>query len=262
MKILTTQILLSMKDVISYVTKLPIWLNALIIFTIVPIWIFKDSIGSLIKKIPINKLRIFKKKEPIVIEKIVYVDKLKDYSIKDLLHHDFFITLNDLDSRIRQIDFSDKAPLNRVKRTMMIKLMDYKVKSIKKHFNELINDENISDLPEQVFKFKVIEKIRCLIGEYNDEAIDYYINEMNITREDANFFVNSYESYRTTIIESFVNRIESICVSNSYSSNYERMLALFEILTVAIEVIPRDIKSLYSIINGRYDKYLNKEQLN
>ncbi len=137
---------------------------------------------------------------------------------------------------------------------MMIKLISFKKEAIEVFFKKLINQNDIMTISSQEFKFRVISTITDLIEVYNKQAIDSFI-KMGVSIDDAEFFVNSYEGYRQTIIDSFVNRLESITISKQYCDNYERMLAMLEVLTVAVEVIPRDVKSLYFIINGKYDKY-------
>jgi len=248
--------LLSLGDMTKFLTELPMGVKVTMVFTILPIYIFKDSIGTVIKKIPISSLRFFKKKDPIVVEKevIKYITKEFDYS--ELLFHDFFLSLKQIDSKIKQIDFSNEKPLNPIKRTMMLKLMEYKMISIEEGFKKIIKQNDLESITAQEFKFRVISTITELIEDYNKKAVEKYIS-MGVSLEDSWYFVDSYEGYRSTVIESFVERLESICVSKQYSSNYERLLAMFEILTVAVDIIPRDVKSLYFIINGRYDKYTN-----
>jgi hypothetical protein len=231
----------------KFLTDLPVWVKILLCFTVIPIYIFKDSIGAVIKTISLKNLSFFKKEK-----------KLKN--MEDLLVHDFFLSLDNVHTRVKQVDFSHKNELNFFKRKMMLKLIELKATSIKKFFIEILKDPNTITLNNQEFKFKVIQCITQLIKEYNEQAVQYYL-KMGVSSKDAHYFVNSYESYRETIITSFVDRLESITISKQYDDNYERMLAMFEVLTVAIEVIPRDVKSLYFIINGKYDKYNIKEKI-
>lgn len=228
-----------MESVINFISTLPTWVKIFMTFIIVPLYFLKDSIGTVIKTISLKN--ILKK-------------KTSSKNIESLLVHDFFISLRDLYPKVEQIDFSQKNKLNSFKRKMMLKLIEVKMTAIEEGFKEIINSPDILTLGSQEFKYEVLSCIRALIKKYNKQAINHYL-EMGVTEEDAFFFVNSYEGYRETIIESFINRLESITVSKQYHNNYERMLAMLEVLTVAVEVIPRDVKSLYFIINGKYDKY-------
>jgi hypothetical protein len=231
---------LALEPMFKFLTDLPLWVKILACFTIIPVYLLKDSIGTVIKTVSLKN--IFKKKTKEV------------KNIEDLLVHDFFLSLKELVQKVEQIDFSHKNKLNTFKRKMMIELIVFKKEAIENSFTKILKQQNLMTISSQAFKYTVIGNITTLINIYNKQAVDSYV-KMGVSIEDAEFFVNSYESYRQTIIDSFVNRLESICVSKQYSDNYERMLAMFEVLTVAVEVIPRDVKSLYFIINGKYDKY-------
>ena len=241
--------LLSIDSILKFLGTLPIWAKISMGFLIIICFIFKDAISTLIKKIPIEKLNIFKKKEPI------YKPRVEDYN--ELIVHDFFLTLDSTLGKVKQIDFGDIKPVNHIKRQMMLKLMNLKMISMEKHFKELILDESIKNLTAQEFKFKMMSTITELVKEYNELCVVEFI-KMGIDNEDSWYFVDSYEGYRSTIVDSFIERLESICISKQYETNYGRLLAILEILTVAVDVIPRDVRSLYVLINGKYDKYINK----
>ena len=250
-------ILNAINDVTSLIKDLPIYIKITSLFTLLPIYIFKDSIGVLIKKIPITKLNLFKKKEPIIEIKQVIKYKEKTYDFKQLMYHDFFISLKQVPIKVRQIDFSNDKPINTVKRKMMLLLIEHKMIYIDINFKNLIKQNNISNLSSQEFKYEVVTTIQKLIKEYNNKAVEDFL-QMGISKDDSWIFVDSYESYRTTVIESFIERLESICISTRYTNNYERLQAMFEVLTVAVDIIPRDVKSLYLIINGNLDKYIKR----
>ena len=231
-----------METILDYLQSLPGLVKVVLCFTLLPIYLFRDSIGFIIKKI-----------EP----KSLLSKKAESFDFNELLMHDFFMTLKEIQPRVAQVDFSDDGELNEFKRTMMINLIGLKTESVANHFKLIINTLDIGSVSTQEFKFIVVSGIQELIKEYNAAAVTNF-QELGVSNVDAHYFVDSYEKYRETIINSFVDRLDSICTSRQYSTNYSRMLAMLEVLTVAVEVIPRDVKSLYLIINGRYDKYNKK----
>lgn len=242
-------ILLSTDSILKFIGTLPLWAKICVGVLAIVCIIFKDAISTLIKRIPIEKLNIFKKKE------VIYKPRVEDYD--ELIYHDLFLTLDSTLGKVKQIDFGDIKPVNHIKRQMMLRLMDLKVSSMEKHFKLLIQDEKLKDLTAQEFKFKMMTTITEIVKEYNELCVVEFI-KMGINKEDSWYFVDSYEAYRGTIVESFLERLESICISKQYETNYGRILAILEILTVAVDVIPRDVRSLYVLINGKYDKYINK----
>ena len=228
-----------MKDIIDFIQTLPSWVGVLSVFTIIPLILFKDAISAVIKKI--NPTSLFS------------ASRVKR-DISQLKKHDFFNILGEINFKILQVDFTHNRNLNEFKRDMMIILISLKMKSIESAFLDILNTKNLDKLSSQDFKFLVIKSIQSLIEDYNKKAVDEFIKK-GVNYIDSTYFVSSYEKYRATIIDSFVDRLESICSSTQYNSNYSRMLAMLEVLSVAVEVIPRDVKSLYVLINGRYDKY-------
>ena len=229
-----------MKSVLEILDSLPIFWKLSGVFTLVPLYIFKDPISKLIASI---KLKWFFKKRVIEITK------------DDLLAHDFFRSLKDVEAKVRKTDFSaESSEVNNFKRDMMVTLISKKTKSIDEFFHQFIESPSFEILNSRHFKFEMMTGITWLVEEYNRKAIEVFI-ERGVSEIDAKYFVHRYEEYRSEIINSFLARLESIAASDQYVSNFDRMQAMLEVLTLAVEVIPRDVKSLYVLINGRYDKY-------
>jgi len=212
------------------------WAVLIILVVIIPLWIFKKPIGELLKKIKFKK-------------------SVKTRDVQQLKYHDFFNVLDEVKQKVGLIDFSKDGETNVLKTWMMVKLIELKMDSIKLAFNTFISDKDlINDSPE-VFKYKMGKCLNDLVDEYNLEAIKQF-KMKGVDDEDARYFVNAYESYRDTIVQSFIGRLDSISLSTRYDDNYDRLLAALEVSTLAMEVIPRDIRSVYMIINGRHDKYI------
>ena len=212
------------------------WAVLIILLVIIPLWIFKKPIGELLKKIKFKK-------------------NVKTRDIQQLKYHDFFNVLDEIKQKVGLIDFSKDGETNILKTWMMVRLIELKMDSIKLTFNTFISDEDLIDDSPELFKYKMGKCLNDLVDEYNLEAIKQF-KMKGVSDEDARFFVNTYEGYRDTIVQSFIERLDSISLSSRYNNNYERLLACLEVSTLAMEVIPRDIRSVYLIINGRYDKYI------
>lgn len=212
------------------------WAVLIILLVIIPLWIFKKPIGELLKKIKFKK-------------------NVKTRDIQQLKYHDFFNVLDEIKQKVGLIDFSKDGETNILKTWMMVRLIELKMDSIKLTFNTFISDEDLIDDSPELFKYKMGKCLNDLVDEYNLEAIKQF-KMKGVSDEDARFFVNTYEEYRDTIVQSFIERLDSISLSSRYNNNYERLLACLEVSTLAMEVIPRDIRSVYLIINGRYDKYI------
>ena len=176
-----------------------------------------------------------------------------------MLFHDFFLALDDVAKKVQKTDFSDNdGQLNEFKRGMMVELIEVKCMIIDQFFRDFLTHGGIGFMSNQDFKYNLSKGIAGLVEEYNKLAIESFIKR-GVSVVDAQYFVYRYESYRATMIESFLARLDSITMSDQYATNYSRALAMLEVLTVAVEVIPRDVQSLYIQINGRYDKYMPRD---
>ena len=224
-----------METLLKQITELPPWAILIVLIFLVPIWIFKTQIGEILKKIKLRK-------------------KVKSRSIESLKFHDFFNVLDEIKQKVGVINFSEEGEENKLKTWMIVRLIELKMDSIKKAFNTFMDEEGLDKAEAMVFKFKVGKCLNDLVDEYNMAAIEQF-KLKGISEEDARYFVNMYESYRDTIVKGFIGRLDSICLSQVYDDNFDRLLACLEVSTLAMEVIPRDIKSVYLLINGRYDKY-------
>jgi len=231
-----------MEDLIDFLKTLPNWAKVLFSFSVLPLYIYRDSIGFIIRKIDTRN--------------ILNSNKQHRREIDKLLVHDFFLALRDVAHKVKGTDFSsDNGEINEFKRAMMVELIDLKCAAIDKFFKEFIVNGGIGFMTSQDFKYRLSKGIADLVEEYNLQAIDSFIKS-GVTAIDAKYFVHRYEAYRAEMIDSFLARLDSITTSSQYATNYSRTLAMLEVLTVAVEVIPRDVRSLYLQINGRYDKYM------
>ena len=46
-------------------------------------------------------------------------------------------------------------------------------------------------------------------------------------------------------------------MNNDYSDNFDKVNTLMELCSLAIHVIPRDVRSSFEAVNGRFTKYNN-----
>ena len=159
------------------------WAVLIILLVIIPLWIFKKPIGELLKKIKFKK-------------------NVKTRDIQQLKYHDFFNVLDEIKQKVGLIDFSKDGETNILKTWMMVRLIELKMDSIKLTFNTFISDEDLIDDSPELFKYKMGKCLNDLVDEYNLEAIKQF-KMKGVSDEDARFFVNTYEGYRDTIVQSF-----------------------------------------------------------
>lgn len=223
------------RDLLSVVKGLPSLLSFMSVMVIFIIYIFKDSIKKIITKIKLPN--IFKKKK-----------------IKSLLFHDLFNECIEIKNKVNQMQFCQGEDKHPIKSEMMRILINKKMDVVISEVTIFLQSEDVMDMDSNEIKFRFKKSLNGLVLKYNDLAYQEYIR-MGISHQDSLYFINRYEDYRSVVIEGFIDRLDSIASNNSYSSNYDKLTCILELCTLAMSIIPRDIRSIYIQINGKYDKY-------
>lgn len=220
----------------KWITSLPVFISVFIIIFYIILTIFKDTLNDKLKKF--NLLSLFRKQK-------------KESKISELQNHDLFNICCKVEDEIKFIEFYNHEKLDVSKTKMAIDFTITKTKEISKTFKEfsLRTDlENISnDQLKQILLFQIQECSR----RYIDEIQQIWLNK-GINKKDVDFVVNLFDSYRYDVISSFRNRVISIFSSDYYSSNFEKILACYEIFAMAVDLLPKDIKDTFNKINGKF----------
>ena len=223
-----------MDELLKQITELQWWAVLIVLLILLPLWIFKSPIGEMLKNINIKK-------------------KVKSRNIKDLIHHGLFTTCDDVRQKVGLLDFSEDSE-SPIKNYLMKKLIEIKMESVKKYFKELINIEDLDKMQPMQFHSEVSRCLNDLVDEYNKEALSDFMNR-GLSKEDATYFINTYETYRETCVDGFISRLNSICNSSIFTNNFDRLLTVLEISALAMDIIVIDVQSVSYQINGRFKKY-------
>ena len=239
------KILLTADGVVQEIVKAASGLPSVMLFTLLLtvffFWVFKKGIAAKIGNMKIPNM--FKKKK---------MDRL--------LMHDFFMVCDDISNKVKTMDFreDDDPDDNRypIKTKLLRILIERKMEVVKEDVIIFLKQEGIDKFDSNEIKFKFKTTLGALVDRYNQDCYKIFI-EMGISHEDAWYFINRYEAYRTDCIEGFVDRLDSIATNQDYSSNFDKLIAILELCSLAMAIIPRDIMSVYTLINGRFKKYDN-----
>jgi hypothetical protein len=212
------------------ITTLTQKLTPFLTFAVIILYIFKDTIN----------------------------DKIKDWrrvkKIIDLTSHDVFLTTENVRTIIKRIEFTTKGKPDVMKTKVLHHLIDLKIDTVNKKFNELLNDSNIDSCSGQSLKFKVITCLTNIVKEYNDQAFKDFVS-WGISESDAKFAIDAYEDFRKDIVDAFLERLESISTNDDYNTNYDKMSSILEVVAISLYLIPKDAKNAFDLINGKFSKY-------
>jgi hypothetical protein len=74
--------------------------------------------------------------------------------------------------------------------------------------------------------------------------------------KDAIYVVDLFEKWRIETRESINSRVNSLFASSFYPTNFDRLLAVLELVSVSISLIPKDGVRSFEDMNGKF-KNLN-----
>ncbi|MDO6737088.1 hypothetical protein [Wenyingzhuangia sp. 2_MG-2023] len=168
-----------------------------------------------------------------------------------------FLVANAVKVKVTKIQFITHGNPDIVKSAMLHKLIALKVDTVTAKFHEFLDRDDISKLSSLRLKYEFIQCLDCIKLIYMEEAYTFYVSR-GISSEDAKVILDSYDAFRTVITEGFIESVESITTNNTYSTNYDKLSAIFDVYALSLYVIPRDAMLSFDDVNGRLIKYKDK----
>ena len=124
--------------------------------------------------------------------------------------------------RVENIDFTTFSDYDAVKTNLLKKLIQLKIKTVKKRFLELLQNDKLQKMEQPQLNFLVASTLSNLVNEYNENALRIMSNEMDIQIEDALFLIDKYEEFREYIVNAFVDELDTIVMDDNYTNNFDR----------------------------------------
>lgn len=188
-------------------------------------------------------------------------DKIKGWEKKKLIVnlkiHDMFITIE----KVRKISNSQEYTTfnegDEIKTMLLNHLINLKLNFMQEKIIKFLDDSELKKNTNQELKFKIGIILNEIIEDYSKISLKDFIRA-GISEKDGKFLIDAYKNYRQDINDGMKERIESICSNADYSSNYARISAILEVLTIVLYTIPGDTKETLNEINGRFKTYSNK----
>ena len=193
--------------------------------------------------------------------KEMYHDKKDNREIKNLEYHSMFLVCDKVLKRVENIDFTTFSDYDEVKTKLLKKLIQLKIKTVKKRFLELLQDDKLQKMEQPQLKFLVASTLSNLVNEYNENALRIMSNEMDIRIEDARFLVEQYEKFREYIVNAFVDELDTIVMDDNYTNNFDRLNTILYTVSISLSIIPRDVVATFNNVNGRFKKYEKKTKV-
>lgn len=170
--------------------------------------------------------------------------------IKSLQYHDIFRTIERVRKTCNKTRFYAGKELDSTKSQMFSDFMDFKLDSIRHNFKLLI-DEAPNATDNDHLKEMCYDAVADSIKEYIERTRVHFIKK-GISYKDADYVVDLFERWRLETITSVQNRINSVYSSKFHRTKYENLLAVLELISMAIDLIPKDGIAAFNSFNGKF----------
>lgn len=210
---------------------LPISIFVVLLFCVIIFYFFKDGITTWLKR----EVKAVKK-------------------VKKLEYHRFFNVCDDMEGKIKNMKFYTDGKIDTAKTKIMHKLIELKVCSMKNKFKELLNTNGIDDWDVYQLNYEVKKTLSEVVKDYNSKC-ELELIKWGVSEKDAKYIIQEYEDYRMTIVEGFIDSIDSIISNPDYINNFDKVNTTLELCALATSVIPRDVRSVFEAVNGRFKNY-------
>tara|TARA_B110000211_G_C14083021_1_gene555449 strand:+ start:41 stop:733 length:693 start_codon:yes stop_codon:yes gene_type:complete len=182
----------------------------------------------------------FKKKEEVVLPKI-----------SDLDSHDIFSTFKRVTLEVGNMRFYTENDYDSSKTRMCYDFTVQKSRYCEQHMKEIIETKGLAEMSTDQLKQFVLNKQMEMHRDYVKEIKGIWLGK-GISPEDVDYVIRLFEKFRFDVIRSFEHRIAAIFGSSFHPNNFERMLAIFDMWAMGIDLLPKDMNTTFEYLNGKF----------
>lgn len=208
------------------------------ILWVVTIVVFRKAFTDRIKKFDFTKINIFRKKKG-----FKHINLLKD--------HDLFNVIERVRSEVKLKKFYTSGEYDRTKTKMFVDFMSFYLTATRNSYKEFFLDNTLNNLNTDELKSTVFTLLNESRKQSAKQTKAHFLQK-GITVEDSDYIINLFEQWRHETHQAVETRINGIFSSDFHSNNFEKLLACLEILSMSIDLIPKDGVESFEKMNGRF----------
>ncbi len=184
------------------------------------------------------------------ISKLITRKWSKENDIKDLKSHDIFNTLERVKQDVSHMKFYTNGVFDANKSRMCSDFAKFKCNVCTDSFVEFL-DNDFSKISSDELKQLVLSEMWGMHREYIKQIRAFWL-EKGINNEDVDYVIELFEKFRYDVVVSFQNRINGIFSSSYHKNNFEKILACYEMYSMGIDLLPKDMLTTFEALNGRF----------
>jgi hypothetical protein len=161
--------------------------------------------------------------------------------------HDLFSTITMLrDINLRAISFKSGPSKTRAFKDFM----ECKFNSIEFYSKKLISDRVYKKSHDQ-FADAVKNALTNIVKDYTQKATAKFLKK-GLTSDQAEHVINMFNTWHDDTLKSVISRTDSILENNFYSSNFQKLVAVYEVIAMASELTLSDGVKSFEKLNGYF----------
>jgi len=240
-------------------TELGPHLTFLIMLIIVIFYFFKDSLKKKIDNCDM-KVTTTPKKESFPKKSEMVVLEVEKLTFSDLKNHDVFNVVEEVRQHLKYYEFKDEDTKTRVFQDFMNIMLDEITYNLEELLAEIECLDTTLNPKRDALKKIIMDKLNIIVKNYCIKAEKHFIRR-GFETEEAEYVVALFEEWRGETRESINRRVNAIFASSFHQTNFARTLAVYELISVSVGLIPKDGIRSFETMNGRLKdiKYRNHD---
>ena len=186
-----------------------------------------------------------------IVEYIKYKTFNKKRRIKELEYHDVFNTITRVKTQVGNMKFYTHGKFDTVKSKMCYDFTKHKGEECYRYMKEIANNTDIDKMKKSELKDYIIySQVKMHINYIKAIKTDW--SERGIPKDDIEYVIHLFEKFRYDVVASFEHRINAIFGNEFHNSNFDRVLSVFDMWAMGVDLLPKDMQTTFENINGKF----------
>ena len=117
-----------------------------------------------------------------------------------------------------------------------------------KHMKRVLNTKSIDTMTSDELQHIITESQNEMHSDYIAAVKRLWLSK-DIKVEDVDHVIFLFEKFRFDVVSSFSHRIKAIFGSSFHETNFDKMLAVFDMWAMGIDLLPRDMHTTFENLN-------------
>jgi hypothetical protein len=168
-----------------------------------------------------------------------------------LIDHDIFSTFSRVVGEVSNMRFYTRNEYDKTKSRMCHDFARQKAISCQFLMKDIINTKGISEMSTDTLKKLILERQTQMHIHYVKEIRTLWLSR-GISPDNVDHVISLFEGFRFDVVQSFEHRISAIFGSSFHPNNFERVLAVFDMWAMGIDLLPKDMNTTFETLNGKF----------